>query len=328
MVGFASPSVGTRLSVAFLTDSQAAPTSGTAAFRVFNGATSAGTVDVYVTASDTALADASATASSVSGPSLGSYVEIGKGTYRIRVTGAGDKTDVRLDIPAVTLADQQIATLVLTATSGGVLVNGLVLNQKGSLSAYNNTSARVRLVAALSGNTNVSASTTDSALNATLQSPTVGSYVSTDASLAGLVLTVNGTSLDASGLSVAAGSDVTLLVYGDAASPQLKLLIDDNTPATLSTNTKLRLVNVLSGLGSGVSLSADYVAVADNVAYGTASSPASLTASTTMRLEATSPLRATSLYLATDVTLAAQKVYTLFLMGDASAPLATLRRDR
>jgi hypothetical protein len=33
-------------------------------------------------------------------------------------------------------------------------------------------------------------------------------------------------------------------------------------------------------------------------------------------------------YLATDVTLAAQKVYTVFVAGDASAPVTLLRNDR
>ena len=61
---------------------------------------------------------------------------------------------------------------------------------------------------------------------------------------------VNGRAVDTSTLVVTAGSDNTLLVNGDAAAPQWRLLVDDNVPASVSTNAKLRLVHLLSGLGS------------------------------------------------------------------------------
>jgi hypothetical protein len=75
-------------------------------------------------------------------------------------------------------------------------------------------------------------------------------------------------------------------------------------------------------------LTADYSAVATDIATNTASSPASIAASTTMRLEATTPTVTGSLYLATDVTLQSGKVYTLFMLGDAATPVGVLRRDR
>jgi hypothetical protein len=295
---------------------------------VFNGATAAGYVDVYITAPDADLSTATATASSVASASVTSYVEITKGTYRIRVTGYGDKTDLRLDIPSVTLSDQQITTLMLTSTAGGVLVNGLLVNQGGTVTAYKNANARVRVVAAVSGNASVTTSTSDGSLNTTLLSPTVGTYVTTPASLSGLAVSVNGTALDASALATSAGTDATLLIYGDASAPKLKLLTDDNSPATVSANAKIRLVNLLNGLDGTISLSADYVSVGDNVSFGGLSTPTALAAGTGIRLELTTPLRTTALYTATDVTLVAQKVYTLFAMGDASSPVVVLRKDR
>lgn len=319
---------GTTMSSATFTDTQPAPTSGTAAFRVFNGASSAGYLDVYVTPTDADLASASATASNIGAGSVTSYTEITKGTYRIRVTGYGDKSDIRLDIPSVTLSDQQITTFMLTGTAGGVLVNGLTINQGSAVTSYKNANARLRVVAAVTGNATVTAGTTGGALNASLLAPTVGAYVTTSATLSGLAVAVNGAAVDTSALTLTAGTDATLLVYGDASAPKVKLLVDDNTPATVAANAKIRLVNVLNGLDSTITLNADYVAVADNVVFGAASTPASVAASTTMRLEVTSPLRAAALYTATDVSLAAQKVYTLFVMGDASAPVAVLRNDR
>lgn len=319
---------GTTMSTTYFTDSQSAPTSGTAALRVFNGASSSGYIDVYVTAPDADFATAAATASSVASASITSYVEVTKGTYRIRVTGYGDKSDLRLDIPSVTLSDQQITTLMLTGTAGGVLVNGLLVNQGGTVTSYKNPNARLRLVAGVSGNASVAASTTDGTIGTTLLSPTVGTYVTTSASLSGLAVSVNGTALDTSSLTLTAGTDATLLVYGDASAPKLKLMVDDNSLATVSANAKIRLVNVLNGLDGTISLSADYVSVGDNVSFGDASTPASVTASASTRLEVTTPLRTTALYAATDVSIVAQKVYTLFVMGDASSPVAVLRKDR
>ena len=77
------------------------------------------------------------------------------GTYRIRVTGAGNPSDLRLDIPQVILLNQRVATVILTPTAGGTLANGSVLIEQGSdgtgglYSATPNTNARVRLVAAV-----------------------------------------------------------------------------------------------------------------------------------------------------------------------------------
>ena len=319
---------GSTMSTTYFSDDASGPTSGTAAVRVFNGATSAGYLDVYVTAPDADLNNSSPTASSVAGASMTSYVEITKGTYRIRVTGYGDKTDVRLDIPSVTLSDQQVATLMLTGTTGGVLVKGLLVNQGGTVTPYKNPNARLRVVAAVSGNASVGASTTDRSLSATMVAPSVGNYVTTPAALTGLAVVVNGTSVDVSNLTLAAGKDATLLIYGDVSAPKAKLLVDDNSLPSVSSNTMLRLVNVLNGLDGTISLSADYVAVGDNVAYGDASTPAAVAASTSMRLEVTTPLRSTPLYTATDVSITAQKVYTVFVMGDVSSPVVVLRKDR
>lgn len=285
---------GTTLAAAWLAESQSAPTSGCASLRMFNTSSDTGSVDVYVTTADANLADVSPVVSGLSGSYLGGFNEIAKGTSRVRVTGAGDKSDLRLDIPALSLADQQIATLVLRPASGGVLVHGWLLNQKGTLGAYSNSSARLRVVGAVSGNGVVSATTSDAALTVSLQSPSVGSYLTTAAGLPGLSVKVNGAALDTSTLSVAAGADVTLLGYGDAAAP----------------------------------LNVDYVTIADSVAYATASDPGAVTASTTIRLEVISPLRSTALYQATSVSLAAQKVYTLFMLGDATTPVPLLRKDR
>ncbi|MEO8155545.1 MAG: DUF4397 domain-containing protein [Rhizobacter sp.] len=316
------------LRTVFMSDNEGAPTAGTGQLRVFNSSIEAGTVDVYLTAVGGTLDDVSAIANSLGSERFGAYSEIGKGSYRLVVTGAGDKTDIRLDIASIALADQQITTLILTSTPGGVLVHGLMLDQAGAVTPQKNTSSRVRLVAGTTANGSVAATLNGAALSTGLKSPTIGAYTLIPAGTLTTDIQVNGVSVPTSGLSAAAGADLTLMVLGTPAAPQVTLLSDDNRPPVTTTNAKLRLVHAVNGLNGSITLTADYSAAATDVAFGTSSTATSLPASTTYRLEATSPVSSASLYLSTDVTLLATRVYTVFMLGDQSAPLGVLRRDR
>ena len=312
----------------FLTDNETAPTSGAAKLRVFNASTEAGALDVYVTASSATLADSSPTVSALGTERFSSYNEISAGSYRVRVTGSGDKTDLRLDIDGISLADQRIGTLVLTTTPGGVLVNSLFIDQKSTVTGVANPSARIRLVAGAGGNGTVAATINGTSLSSGLRSPTVGAYALVPAgSLSGSV-TLEGTALTLPTATLAAGSDSTLLVTSAGGAGTATLIADDNKPAITSTNAKLRLVHGVGALGSSITLTADYSAVATDTPVNSASTPAAITAGTDMRLEATTPTATSSLFLDSAVTLVAGKVYTLFMLGDANAPAGVLRRDR
>lgn len=319
---------GEALKSVFLTDDEDAPTSGSAKLRVFNASTEAGALDVYVTATDASLASSTPYVQGLGGERIGSYVEYGAGTWRIRVTGNGDKSDLRLDIPSIVLGDQRIATLVLTSTPGGVLVHGLVIDQKDAVTAHRNGSARVRLVASATSGATVAASANGTTLSAGLKSPAIGNYTLVDAGTLALDVTIGGTSVAVPSSTLVAGSDTTLLVTGTAAAPAVGTIADDNRPALLSASTKLRLVHGVSGLASPITLTADYSAVATDVAPNGASTPVSTAAGTTFRLEATSPAVTGAMYLAEDVTLQAGRVYTVFMLGDTNAPTGVLRRDR
>jgi IMP dehydrogenase/GMP reductase len=244
------------------------------------------------------------------------------------VTGASDKTDIRLDIPSIALSDQQIATLILTSTPGGVLVHGLLLNQGSTATAMNNTSARIRLIANTTANGVVAATVNGNVLSTGLKSPIVGSYTLIPAGALTTDIQVNGVSVPTSGLTATAGADLSLMVLGTPAAPQVTLLSDDNSPPLTSTYAKLRLVHGVNNLNGTVTLTADYSAVATDVAFGAASTPVSVLNSTTYRLESTSPVFSGEMYLATDVYLQSTHVYTVFMLGDNATPLGVLRRDR
>jgi hypothetical protein len=310
-----------------LTDTETAAASGKAKLLVYNTSTDAGSVDVYLSGSADAIEDATAVAYTVAGGSAysGGYVSVNAGTYRLRVTVAGSTTDVLLDTSGLTLSSTQVAALVITPTASGVLVNGLLVPQGGTVTALDNPQARARVVSAVSDSGVVSASLGGTPLTSGATAPAIGSYVRLSAGSLTPTVTVNGTAMTLSAQTVAAGGDYTLLVWGSAAAPQFSLINDDNRLPTTSTNAKLRVIHGLDSTAT-LTLTADYYPVADGVAQGTASSFATLTAATLSNLAVQSS--AGTLYSDDDVTLSAKGVYTVFMLGSSSNPLHALRKER
>ena len=321
-------STGGTLRTVYVPDSEGAPTSGYAKLRVFNTSTEAGSVDMYITAVGGNLDSISAAASSIAGERFSSYGEITAGSYHLVVTGAGDKTDVRLDIPSIALSDQQVATLILTSTPGGVLVHGLLLNQRAEAVAQKNTLARVRVVAGVAAGGAVSVQANGVALASGITSPAIVPYTTMPAGAVTGELRVNGgTAIALPAFTAQPGADVTLMVLGTAAAPSAFVLQDNNKPAGAG-NAKLRLVHGVNGLGGNATLTADYGLVASDIPFGQASVSASLVVGNPIRLEVTSPASAARLFLNDEANLQATKVYTVFMLGDAAAPVGTLVRDR
>jgi hypothetical protein len=316
------------VATALLEENASAAATGQAKLMVLNAAPDAGSVDVYLTGAADSLVGASPVASGVNGGSAVGYATVGAGTYRLRITAAGDPSQLRFDAPGLVLGSTQVATLVVTPTAGSVLTQALLLSQQGGVSALANTLARVRLVASVAGNGRVTASLGGTAVMTAGTSPTVGAYTTVPAGTPAFSLSVNGQPISTQNVTLAAGTDTTLLLWGDAATPQLATLADDNRlPASSSTQARLRLVQAVNGLASGLTMTADAVAIANDVLPGGASAHATVAGSATQRVIVSSPLVATPLY-SSDTTLAARGVYTLFVIGDMPAPLATLRRER
>ena len=316
------------LNAAYFADNEAAPTSGTAKFRLFNSALEAGALDVYVIATAADPVGSTPINTNVAGQRVGGYSQVGAGTWRVVVTGNGDPTDVRLDIPSVTLADQQIATLVVTATDSGVLVNGLLLSQAGTVSAFAGSSVRLRVVANLTTNAPINVGVGGNTIFAATGSPSVTNYVTVPADLS--TLTVTNATLTGLALTPAAGTDLTLLVYGTSAAPIVKLLVDDNKLPTSTSKAKIRLVNVMNGQSNtdSISMEADFSLVASSVTLGSSSAPAQLTPTATMALKVSAPSVTTPLWSQADVGLVANHVYTAFLLGATGAAQGVLRQDR
>ena len=308
----------------------AAPGSGTASLRIFDAANDAGALDVYVTDPLVDLATLTSPTYSfgtTTSPTATTYVALTPGTYRVRVTGAGNSADLRLDIPSISLASQQLGTVILTPTTGGTLVNGAFLLQQGAYTAAANPSARVRLVAAVSGSATVSASAGATVIATNSVAPSVGGYVLVTGGSA-LAISVNGNSVGAPAGGLAAGTDSTLVVYGTPGSATASLVSDDNHLPSATSNLKMRLFNGLTGAATPLQLTADFSIVASSVSPGAMSAYSVVPASTSMRLEVTSPASTTPIYSESALNVPGNAVYTLFMLGDAATPLHLLRKDR
>ena len=325
---------GNTLDTVLLSEEESSPSSGKAKLRVLNGAsTEAGNVDVYLSqnACNALSTTDTAFASAVAGPTAGqafttTYSQVtaaSSGTsWNLCVTTAGDKSTVLLDYPTFTLKNQEIATLILTRTAGGVLLNGAQLDQQGALTPFTNAIARVRVVADAAAQGTVTATINGVSLSGDAVSPSINNYINVPSGAVIGTYAINDTAINGVALAnLAAGSDYTLFIGGTISAPTIRLIQDNNTPSTsTSTPVEARVlsgVNPLNGAGGGVvTVNAGGKQVGSNVAFGTASAYTAITSFTgtaTLNVSiggvAQTPI--------TDQTFTSGGVYTILVYGDA-----------
>jgi hypothetical protein len=309
---------GGTMAVTVLDDNEGNPGRGQAKFRVFNTSTAdPDKVDVYlVTAACNTLdsAPTAPTATSVSGLQAAYSQLASSGTaYFLCVTGAGDKSDLRLEIPSFVLSEKRIVTVILARGAGGYLLNAIILDQQGAATPALNESARVR--AATSVPTPVDVTVNGTPIAAGLASPNVGPYTLVPAG----PISVNVNSTDVAPvapLTAAPGADVTVLLTG--STPTVTLVPDDNTPSSSTAlPVKLRLVNGLNGTTVPATLTLNNVLVGTTTPPATASGYKLVASSAGLaRLEAR--VGALQLYFNATATLESGRVYSVFLLGDGT----------
>jgi hypothetical protein len=302
-------------------------TTGNSRLRIFNATTDTGALDVFVTSSTADIGETSPTQGALASGSLSGFRDLSAGTYRLRVTGVGDPNDVRLDVPAFTLADKKHNTLILTAGGSGVLVNGTQLEQQSTGTSLKNTKARVRVVASMNAAGNVAVSVGGTTLVGGLRSPSVGPYALVNAGNLNLTVRVNGNVISDATQSFVAGNDYTLMTYGLEGAGQVKVLADDNRLPSSTSRVKVRLVHGLAGVDP-LTLSVDYLALATDQLSGAASAYATTNAANSVRIDVTSASAPAALYSATEVNLQGQGVYTVFMLGGNAAPTGVIRKER
>ncbi|CAM3893121.1 DUF4397 domain-containing protein [Roseateles saccharophilus] len=306
-----------------LQEAQTAPDANKASLLVLNLAPDAGAMDIYLTsAADCSLTTETALTTNLAGGAGSGYIQINSGTFRVCVTGYNNRSDLRLNIPAITLGSASVNSLILTATDGGVLVNGITLVQKGAAQNFPNTQSRVRTVAALTNGSTVTSSINGQAMfGSTAISPLISPYVTTASGASTLSVNVDGLGMSFTPPTLTAGGDYTLLVWGDASAPKMSVLSDDNRLPTVNGNVKIRLVNALPTLTS--SLNVDFSALAANVSPGMSSTPASISSTTSSQVDVTVPTSAASIYTKSDLAFPANSVWTFFAVPTTSTASTT-----
>lgn len=316
-----------------MTDDEDDADSGKTKVSVLNTSADAGELDVYLTDAGADLDSSTAIVAGVDAGSQSGYTSVTSGTYRLRITGAGDTEDLRLDIPSVTLNSTDVLTLVVTPGTGGVLVHAIGVVQEGDVTPYLNTQARVRMVAAVADATvpnfsRVTVNADDSAasdviLGANVGSFTIKDYVLVNAGSVTLETSVDGTALANKAITVAAGADVTVLVVGKtAADAVVNVIEDDNRLPTANTKYKIRMIHASPMLmDQNLSMTVDSSDVVSDQAFGTASAFDVRTANDSVEIDITSPTQGSVASL-TEQNLSALGVYTVFLFDRLNAGVA------
>ena len=320
---------GGVVATALLPEDTAAPGTGTAQIRFFVAAVDAGKLDIYVTNPNddlSAISTPFATSPVITNAFSTQYVDKAPGTYRVRVTGAGNKADLRMDLP-VTLAAQQLGTVILTPASGGVLLNGSSIIQQGAYAATRNTNARVRIATSVSALATVSAIATSAGGNVAIDSgsvaPTYSSYTLVPANST-LNVSVNNQSVGVAGAALKVGGDATLFVYGDPAAATATVVTDDNRTPSDPTTIKLRLINGITGVAGKLSLTANSAPVASSVPPGTVSGYVTVAGGTSgnaMNFVLNSSNHSNPYLKDSTNVLNLKGVYTVMAVGDAGAPV-------
>ena len=331
---------GNTLDTVLLSEEESSPSSGKAKLRVLNGAsTEAGNVDVYLSQNACSALSTTDTAfaSAVAGPTAGqafttAYSQVtaaSSGTsWNLCVTTAGDKSTVLLDYPTFTLKNQEIATLILTRTAGGVLLNGAQLDQQGALTPFTNAIARVRVVADAASGATVSATVNGVSLAGDAGSPSINNYVVVPSGPVTGTYAINDISISGVTLAdLAAGSDYTLFVGGQSGSPTVTLIKDTNTPSTsTSLPVEARVLNGVNGVNGTVTANAGGKQVGSNVAFGAASTYTPITAATGTATVNVS-IGGTAQPALINQTFASGGVYTIVVYGDSTAPQIVINQD-
>lgn len=318
------------LKTTVITENQDAADSGEVSVRVLNTATDAGAVDVYLTDADTSLASATPVASNVSAGTTSAFNTTDAGTYRLRVTAAGDTDDVRLDVSGVVVDSTSVVTLIITPTSGGLLVNAVKVVQGGDVLPLSSSKARIRVFAMVADGASVSATLGADTLAGAVKAPSIRSYALVDAGTKTLTVSVNGTALPSQALTLDSGADVSVLVAGPADAPQLTVISDDNRLPTISTKFKLRMVHASTLLkNQALTLSLDLQDLVNGLDFAAASEVVTLTAVSGSTLTVSSLDLLDPVFELTEQDLVAKGVYTL-MVYDTSGGVTTakLMKDR
>ena len=143
-----------------------------------------------------------------------------------------------------------------------------------------------------------------------------------------VTVSVNGQQVSVGPVTLAPGSDQTLLIHATGGAVAATWLLDDNSVPTVSGSAKLRLVHGLDGTADPLTLKADFQQVAAGVRVGTASAYGSVTASPNVRVTVTEQGNSTALADLRNQALTVGGVYSVFMVEGSAPDKGIVNRDR
>lgn len=297
------------------------PDPGSSKLSVLN-ASGAGGIDVYLTEASEDLEDASPIAQD-------STSTFDSDSYRLRVTGSGDTDDLRLDVSDFSLESEQVATVILTATQSGVLVNAYFLPQEDELQKFLNSTSRVRGAVGLASGGAATLQVSDIVLLTNAATGVIGNrYWQVEAGSVPVELSVNGTTIGVANQTLQAGGDYTFLVLDNAGTIETKLISDNNFLPESSSGAKLRLLHGMSGLGEPITLTVDFFPIIEGVASWEASEYVDIDSGLTYQYDVSNASTTEIIWTRDEITLQNDGIYTLFMSGGDPTVNGSLRKDR
>jgi hypothetical protein len=309
-----------------LQDDSALVASGKFRARFISISAEAQFLDLYLT---TDIANTAPTITGLGYASLSGYVELPAGNYPIVFATTGTK-DVLFAAPAQVFADMKRYTIVATPSTGGALVNSLVLSGNGDPLFLKNGLSRLKAVNALPDSAPLNFKADGTVLLSNVPYTGSSDYVQLVSGSHNLQVersSVPGSVIASLTATLDPARDYTMVSAGPATAPRVATLADDNSLPTTVNAARVRFANLRSDTGA-VDATVDGTVRASGIAALAASTYSDLTAGTAHTLTFTAAGGGATLVTLPDVTVEAGGIYTIHLFGTAAAPTARVVRDR
>ena len=299
------------------------PNAGTFSLRLVNLAP-VGPIDLYLTA---AGADLSLTAPTLAGVSYGAtttFTPVTTGSYELRITPNATK-EVIYDTGVIAFGDKTIVQAVAFGKGSSKLVNVAIMNidAQGTGQVYANRLAEFKLVNASSVGAPLNVFVDGALSLANVPFAGVSNYEKTSTGSRNISIesaATPGASLLALTTNLAAATDSSIVVSGPAGALRALVLTDNNLPSA-SGRARVRFVNASPDLAS-VDVYVNFAKTFSGVLSNSASAYTELVAEATgtayefdFNLAGTT----TPAIMLPNVTIAAGKTYTVYVVGPASA---------
>jgi hypothetical protein len=309
------------------------PNSGDFSFRAVNTAAGVGTIDVYLTPPGTDLNTTSPTIGNVGFGVVAGIATVAKGTYEVRVTAANTK-DVIYDTGATAFADQAKAEVVAFTKGSSKLVGVALLqiDNTGTGQVNDNLLAEFKVINASSVTSPLNVAVDGNLVLSNIPYTGVSNYTAVGAGPH--TFTVQATATPGADLlslpsTLDSATDTSLVLSGPAGA-LLPLVLPDNNLPPPAARAHVRFVNTspdFAALDVYVNFSKQVSGLATNSASGYIELTGDTTIGTTYEFDFNTAGTVTPVLKLPNIPIIGNKVYTIYVVGPATAPLGVVAKD-